>query len=616
MWLRQVISRSWRPTILAALALCCLPPAVGQSTSTWKPGSVVTISSFWSQTGVKPGGQIKLAVVLDIQKPYHVIAPTAKDPYVPLNVQLIGAPDEVRGTTPLYPETEIFDFGVGNSKEKISVFSGRTPVFMTLAVLHTAKPGEMPIQIRIQYQACDDRQCRFPVELTNMVALPVLDPLAQPSQINAEIFATMRASKSRLDVSLFGLNFVFDPSRIWILWFVAAVGGVLLNFTPCVLPLVPIKIMSLSRAGGNRRRSFLLGLFMSLGVVAFWLALAAAITTVSGFDSTNKLFQFPAFTIAVGLVICVLAVGMCGLFSVKLPGWIWRINPSEESLGGSFGFGIMTAVLSTPCTAPFMGAAAAWATTQSPVITLSTFAAIGAGMAAPYLLLSAFPGLVKRMPRTGPASELIKQVMGLLLLAAGAYFLGTGIAGILATPPDPPSPFYWWLVALFVAAAGGWLFWRTWQLTSKLHLRLLFGGIGILLIAGAIGGGLKLTGASPIHWTYYTPERLAEAQRNRKVVLLEFTAAWCLNCHALEQAVLHNPRVVTLLNSPNVVPIKVDLTGKNAPGAKKLLEAGRRTIPYLVVYAPDGKEVFSSDAYTVEQLVRAISEAEGTDRKN
>jgi thiol:disulfide interchange protein len=391
---------------------------------------------------------------------------------------------------------------------------------------------------------------------------------------------------------------------------------VLLNFTPCVLPLIPIKIMSLSRAAGNRRRSFLLGLSMSIGVVAFWLALAVTITTVSGFDSTNKLFQFPAFTIAVGLVICVMAAGMCGLFSVNLPGWISRINPSEESLGGSFGFGIMTAVLSTPCTAPFMGAAAAWATTQAPTITLSTFAAIGAGMAFPYLLLSAFPGLARRMPRTGPASELIKQVMGLLLLAAGAYFVGTGFTGVLATPPDPPSPFYWWFVALFIAAAGGWLSWRTLQLSPKFRWRLIFCGIGLLLIAGGLATGMKLTRGSPIHWTYYTPERLAEAQRNRKVIVLEFTAAWCLNCHALEQAVLHNPRIVRLLNSPNVIPIKVDLTGKNVSGSKKLVETGRRTIPYLVVYAPDGREVFSSDAYTVEQLVRAISEAEGADRKN
>src|SRR5205823_1911544 len=103
------------------------------------------------------------------------------------------------------------------------------------------------IQIYTQYQTCDDRQCLFPVEVTNTVTLLVLESRAQPSQINAEIFASMKSYKKRLNVSLFGLDFVFDPSRIWILWIVAAVGGVLLNCTPCVLPLIPIKIMSLSR---------------------------------------------------------------------------------------------------------------------------------------------------------------------------------------------------------------------------------------------------------------------------------------------------------------------------------------------------------------------------------
>jgi thiol:disulfide interchange protein DsbD len=100
------------------------------------------------------------------------------------------------------------------------------------------------------------------------------------------------------------------------------------------------------------------------------------------------------------------------------------------------------------------------------------------------------------------------------------------------------------------------------------------------------------------------------------VIVLEFTAAWCLNCHALEQAVLHQPRVVAALNSTNVVPMKVDLTGNNVAGSKKLVEAGRRTIPYLVVYAPGNREVFSSDAYTVDQIVEAVRQAQGADRKS
>ena len=194
---------------------------------------------------------------------------------------------------------------------------------------------------------------------------------------------------------------------------------------------------------------------MMLGIVFFWLLLGLLLAFVSGFTATNQLFQYPAFTIGVGVIIAVMAIGMCGLFSIRLPGKLYMVNPSHDTLHGSFLFGIMTAVLSTPCTAPFMGAAAAWATTEPPAITLLVFACIGLGMALPYLVLSAFPKLTDRMPRAGAASELIKQVMGLLMLAAAAYFIGVGLSGLMAEPPEPPSRSYLWFVAAVVIAARG-----------------------------------------------------------------------------------------------------------------------------------------------------------------
>ncbi len=158
------------------------------------------------------------------------------------------------------------------------------------------------------------------------------------------------------------------------------------------------------------------------------------------------------------------------------------------------------------------------------------------------------------------------------------------------------------MVAVFIAAAGVWLSWRIGQIASRKLLRGVFGVLGLILILIAFEVGTRFTRKSPIHWVYFTPERLATARSQAKVVVLEFTAAWCLNCQALEQAVLHNPRVVALLNSESVSPIKVDITGKNPAGTRKLVETGRRAIPYLVIYSPDGSEVFASDAYTVKQI--------------
>jgi thiol:disulfide interchange protein DsbD len=232
-------------------------------------------------------------------------------------------------------------------------------------------------------------------------------------------------------------------------------------------------------------------------------------------------------------------------------------------------------------------------------------------MGVPYFILSAFPKLVDRMPRTGPASELIKQVMGLLMLAAAVYFIGVGLSGVLVTPPEPPSRFYLWIVVAFVAAAGGWLTIRTIQITAKPVRRIAFGGLGTAVVIIAAVGGMYLTDKGPINWIYYTPDRLATAQSEGKTVVMEFTAEWCLNCKALESTVLASPVVAKLLAEDNVAPIKVDITGNNKLGNEMLTKVNRRSIPLLVVFAPDGRETFKGDFYTVDQVVAAVREAQG-----
>ncbi len=253
-----------------------------------------------------------------------------------------------------------------------------------------------------------------------------------------------------------------------------------------------------------------------------------------------------------------------------------------------------------------MGSPAGGAGTQPPMITMGVFGAIGIGMGLPYLILSAFPGLVEKMPRGGEAGELIKQVMGMLMLAAAAYFMGTGVVGMVAEAPDPPSRIYWWVVAGFIGLTGIWLVWRTLKLANSLVKLVMFVSCGVVLIVASGWVGFKFTDHGPIDWVYYTPERFAEAEREDKVIVLEFTAEWCLNCKALEQSVLDRSDVVKLLSRPEIVAIKVDLTGNNEAGNRKMREIGSLTIPLLIVYDYDGSEVFRSDAYTVHQLVDVL----------
>jgi thiol:disulfide interchange protein DsbD len=600
----------------------------------------VSVASKASKTKVAPGDTFAVAVVFDIEKGWHlhpnapVLTPgMAAEQFTPIPTTIEASPLSGLTVWPVqWPKTSPTKVIVSPrfGRETYGAYEGRAVAFVPVQVPSSAQAGSsIHLGLKISYQTCDERNCMLPQDLDQSVDVPVVT-LAEAAGASVQkdadfdtfdpgVFASAPGGgpvvkkASTVRFSAFGLAFEIDPAGAGfvLLLLVAAFGGLLLNFTPCVLPVVPLKIMGLSQAAGNPARCFYLGAVMSLGVVAFWVAIGAAIAFVSGFSAISSLFQTPWFSLAVGLFILVMSIGMLGLYTVRLPQAVYMINPSHESAGGSFVFGIMTAVLSTPCTAPFMGSAAAWAATQRAPTTLSTFGAIGFGMALPYLVLSAFPKLLSRLPRTGPASELIKQVMGLLLVAVALFFLGTGLDPLLRLPVDPPFRAHWWGIAAAGIGAMAWLVYRTFRITKRAGPRVVWTVLAALGCGATLAITRAVTQQGPIPWLGYTPERLAEQLSKKKVVVLDFTAEWCLNCKALEAGVLHRPEIVKILTGPDVVPMRVDLTGSNPPGKQKLKELQWVGIPLLAIYGPGVGDPITYDAYTPEMVRDAIARASG-----
>lgn len=609
--------------IILLLAILCITGGIGNASSGSNSAAdeAVGAKTAWSADGARPGESILLAVVVDIKSGFHINADERQIEEledfkpIPTKVSVVEAPESITFEVPHYPKAVPFEAQFAPSE--LMTYKGRVLIYLPIKLDQDIGPGSIKFKLRFQYQACTDTYCLFPrrIPLTETLRVVKADAPVQP--INENLFAGYDTKKtatggSGVDFGFFGWDFSIDPSSgfgLSLLLIIAAFGGMLLNFTPCVLPLIPIKIISLAHVAQNRKQCFLLGLAMCLGVLVFWLSLGVMIALVSGFSATNQLFQFPAFTILVGLIIGIMATGMFGFFSMKLPKFIYMINPEQDTLHGSFGLGVLAAILSTPCTAPFMGAAAAWAATQPPSTTLATFAAIGSGMALPYVVLSASPALVEKMPKTGPASVLIKQVMGLFMLAAAAYFIGVGTAAILAAPPNPPSKLYWWPVMMFSLSAGGWLAYRTLQIASGKKIKAFFTVFGVLVVAISAWGAVRFSDQGPIDWVYYTEERYQAAVEERHVIVMVFSAEWCLNCKAMEQSVLTSPRIIELFERDDILPMKVDITGNNPAGKAKLRDVGNLTIPLLVIFAPDGKQVFKSDFYTVEQIQNAVAKA-------
>jgi len=608
----------------------------------------VTVSVEVAPKAVTPGGDAILAVILSHDEDWHS---HTNDPQVPealgdaedyyatsLHFELPdGSPIELHEGYTQWPETHIVQVGFLGEPVDYGVFHGKAIIYVPITISADATFGEASFIVRPVFQTCDDLSCLQPTPTPDMgsmwdsygitVHVQIVDPTNAEASLPSETFSNFDSSvfskihagieapaNTTIDFDAFGVTFSLSTDGTWaflLLLLVAACGGFLLNLTPCVLPVIPIKIMGLSAHAGNRRRTFILGIWMMLGVMALWIGLGVAIALLSGFTAINQLFQYPTFTIVLGVFIAVMAIGMTGLFSIRLPNVVYKVNPKQDSVFGSFLFGIMTAVLSTPCTAPFMGAAAAWAATQSAMITLIVFGAIGFGMAVPYLILAAFPHLVEKMPRAGEASEVIKQIMGLLMLAAAAYFIGVGLSGVMQQEGAPPSRVYLWVVVGCVVASGVWMTWRSLRIVKRTVPLVSFSLLGLIIVLFAIIIGFRLTEKGPIDWEYYTPALLQEKLDEGDVVVIEFTAEWCLNCKLLESTVLQSSRVVQALSADDVTPIKVDLTGNNVTGNALLNKVGGLRIPLLIIMGPDGEEDFRGDFYTVEQVLDAIQKSKG-----
>src|SRR6266480_4326877 len=223
-----------------------------------------------------------------------------------------------------------------------------------------------------------------------------------------------------------------QPARgILTFLFFGFVGGFILNLMPCVLPVISLKIFGfIQQAGQSRQRIFRSGLAFTAGIFAWFLALALLLIALKagGRDVTWGGFQFTNayFVLGLSIVVLVFALNLFGVFEISLPQGMTRgllASSDRKDNLGSFFQGVFATVLATPCTAPFLGTALGFAFTQSPIVVLSMFVAIAAGMSAPYFLLSAQPAWLRFLPQPGPWMVHVKQLMGFLLLATLLFLL-------------------------------------------------------------------------------------------------------------------------------------------------------------------------------------------------
>lgn len=423
--------------------------------------------------------------------------------------------------------------------------------------------------------------------------------------------------KSILDKDLEIQGAGTESTSLLTVLFLAFIGGFILNFMPCVLPVISIKVLSfMQQAGEDPKRVFQLGLTFTAGIVSSFMALAAVIILFQqagqrvgwGFQ-----FQYPIFLVLMSCVILFFALSMFGLFYIQVTAGQSQVDKlaSKEGLAGTFFKGVLATILSTPCTAPALGTALGFAFTQPWWVICLVFFTISIGMSFPYVILTANPGWMKYIPKPGVWMEKFKEGMGFLMLATVIWLLyvlaqQVGINAALATAG--------FLVVLSFAV---WVVGRFTDLTTARNRKMVVYAIacGIITVgvkfllmpypqllsttaavatpenAGSVGSATSIPVQESKDGLNWEPFTIAALDRNiaaGKTVFLDFTADWCLTCKVNESQVINTPPVIEKLKSLKVVTMKADWTRQDSQITALLNKFGRSGVPLYVVF-PAGK---------------------------
>jgi len=377
---------------------------------------------------------------------------------------------------------------------------------------------------------------------------------------------------------------------------------------PCVLPVIAIKILSfLEQAHDEPVRVRMLGITFAAGITSTFVLLGLVVLAIQAAGQQvgwGFQFQYPGFIIAMSVIVLLFALSLFGLFFVSVDAGTNELNKlaSKEGYLGTFFKGVLATVLSTPCTAPFLGTALGFAFTQNPFSILLIFFAIGLGMSSPYLVLSAKPEWMGFMPKPGVWMEKLKESFGFILLATVLwllYVLGTevGTEGVIWTGAFLLAvAFSAWLISRFtdLTSARSRKF-KVWSLAAVVTMVSFYfciairPGIGFLSSPGSSAVPVAHSDStSGINWLPFDYEQFNQARAAHKTVLLDFTAQWCLTCKVNEQYILSSQPVIDKLKALDVVTMRVDYTKQDKSITDLLHKFKRSGVPLYVIF-PAGK---------------------------
>ncbi|NQT63095.1 MAG: thioredoxin fold domain-containing protein [Candidatus Marinimicrobia bacterium] len=515
------------------------------------PGEIITAEFVSSQSAAMAGETLDVALVVDIHHPWHLYAPMGNDEFtIPVSPSIIteGKPYSVGEW--IYPKADMIS--VAGVEEPAAVYGGRIILRTSLKL---AENISEPLQIEgeVYYQACDDAQCLIPAAVNFSYMLPVVDESSQRMATHVEHFpklipqTEMETADQAEDDEISGL---VDDYGIFLTFFIIFFGGLALNLTPCVYPLIPITISFFGGQDTSKGRTFWMALAYVLGIAVTYSILG--VVAALGGGLFGALLTNPIVLIGIAAILVGLSLSMFGVYEFRLPtGLMTAASQSKAGIFGSFFMGLTLGIVAAPCVGPFViGLLTYVAAQQSVVLGFSMFFTLAMGLGLPYLFLAMYSSKLSSLPRSGTWMIGVRVIFGLVLIAMAIYFIMPLLGGYANL-----------VMSIFLLGSGVYLIMFDNSAEGNLAFNRIKQAIAIILIVIGTWMGIPEPehGGEAIAWEHPTSQMELEALLTSEFpIMIDVYADWCIPCKEMDKLTFPDGEIVKL--SKKFTAIKIDMT--------------------------------------------------------
>lgn len=556
-----------------ALALAALPFALPRPAGAFGEPPPVTPRIALPFTSFMPGQSYPVLLELDIKEGFHINSDKPLDPSLIPTVATFSATGggEVSVGRVTYPEPELLKFKFAD--EKLSVYQGK--VYIATSISFTeGGAGPYELKARLGYQACTDVSCLIPVD-AEVTAQLAIGPGGVP--LEPDLFKKHGASAAGEKTDFFaGLKGGLTPAALFFIF----LGGLALNLTPCVYPMIPVTIGYFGgHAGKTRRETAAHAAVYLLGMAVMYSALGV------GAALTGALFggymQNPAVVALLVAVMLGLSAGMFGAYDVVVPQGLLKLSTkSYAGFFGSFFMGLTVGILAAPCVGPFViGLLTFVGERGDPLLGFGLFFVLALGLGLPLVILAMFSGAMALLPRSGVWMVWVKKVFGVVMVGMALYFARPLIAG---------DAFYGWLSAVTAVAGGAYLLWAGRGIGGKWFALFRWAVPAALVAFGVWVSPATHTGHAEFPFTPYSRAAFENSAKQARPAILDFTADWCVPCRELKIFTFADPRVMEKAKSFDAYAVDLTRADEAELAAKK--EFGVLGVPTVILFDATGKE--------------------------